>query len=313
MRNVRSTIALALIIFFSCPLYGALDREHIVVLLSEEGGAYREFADGFVSRLNADLADPPSVDVVPLKDARFDKWRGSAAPRAIVTVGTRAAQETYIANVAVPTLRVLVARAAHESWNRPGNNNASAIFLEQPWDRQFDLIKRILPAAHHVGVILGPASRQDAHEIKRAAAQRELTLHVREISRADDAGSAFTDVVADSEAVLAIPDPVVLSPNSAKWLLYTAYQRGIPVIGFSRAYVNAGALGSVYTTPEQIGFQAARLVANAMHDTGWTFGPAVYPEYFSVAINRSVARSLRLEVPADEDVLRKLNAPEVSP
>jgi ABC-type uncharacterized transport system substrate-binding protein len=113
--------------------------------------------------------------------------------------------------------------------------------------------------------------------------------------------------------MLAVPDPAVLTPNSAKWLLFTAYQRGVPVLGFSKAYVNAGALGAVYSSPDQIGRQAAEIAARLERDAFSNLGPSVYPTYFSVALNRSVARSLRLDVPDEVELLRKLNAPEVSP
>ena len=75
----------------------------------------------------------------------LDRWQRVGAPQLVVTVGTRAAQDLFDANTAVPTLRVLIARNAHESLQAQtkANNKDSriksavaAIVLEQPWERQ---------------------------------------------------------------------------------------------------------------------------------------------------------------------------------
>ena len=288
----------------------------VVLLLSEEGGAYGEVADSFIARTKQLAKKIPDIEVVRVDDAHLDQWHGAGAPQFAVTVGTRAAQVLFDAKAGVPTLRVLIARNAHETLQLKAKETgiktaAAAIYLEQPWDRQLDFVRRLLPKAQHLGAILGPASQHDAAEITSTSMHYSITPLLRVLAAQDDAGAIFKDIAEQSEVMLAVPDPAVLTPNSAKWLLFTAYQRGIPVIGFSKAYVSAGALGAVFSTPDQLGKQAAEIAVNALQDAAVDLGSAVYPKYFSVAINRSVARSLRLETPDDVELLRKLNAPEV--
>jgi ABC-type uncharacterized transport system substrate-binding protein len=318
MRYLRWIILWTLLCVAGGPAYGATDGARIVVLLSEEGGAYREFADSFVARLRLSAKNAPGVEVLRVEDARFERWRGGGAPHLFVTVGTRAAQALIDEGVSIPTLRTLVARSAHESLNshaqdsNPGSSVA-AIYLEQPWERQLEFARLLLPEARQLGAILGPASQRDAPALANAAEKQNFAPRLRSLAAQDDVGGAFKEVAQHSDAILAVPDPAVLTPNSAKWLLYTAYQRGIPVIGFSKSYVTAGALGAVYSTPEQIARQAAEMVARAAQDSAWNIGPSAYPRYFNVALNRTVARSLRLDVPEDEELLRRLNAPGVPP
>lgn len=310
--------------------FSATGDARVMLLLSEEGGAYREVAESFIVRAKQLAKKPPDIEVARVDAMHLDHWRGAGAPQLVVTVGTRAAQMFLEADTSVPTLRVLITRNAHESLQanvkdpRP-KITIAAIFLEQPWDRQFDFLRILLPKAQRMGVILGPASQDEAAPLTNRATHQGLVPQLRILAVQDnpsrsvgssqdrDPGAMFKDIAEQSDVVLAVPDPAVLTPNSAKWLLYTAYQRGIPVIGFSKSYVSAGALGAVFSTPEQIGRQAAEIAARALQEPSVDWAVATYPKYFSVAINRSVARSLRFEIPDDAEVLRKLNAPEVPP
>jgi hypothetical protein len=63
------------------------------------------------------------------------------------------------------------------------------------------------------------------------------------------------------DALLAVPDPLVFNSQTAANILAAAYRRRIPLIGFSPAYTRAGALVSLYSTPDQIGFAAAKYCA----------------------------------------------------
>lgn len=295
-------------------VFSAPGNVRVGLLLSEEGGAYREFADSFVARFQQ-LVKKTDIGVADVNGAVLDSWRADA-PQLAVTVGTRAAQVLFDAKISVPTLRVLIARNAHEALQAQAKDAnvktaVTAVYIEQPWVRQFDFVRHVLPKAQRVGAILGPASQQHAARITNLAAQHNLMPLLRILATQEDAGAVFKDIAEQSDVMLAVPDPAVLTPSGAKWLLYTAYQRGIPVIGFSKAYVSAGALGAVFSTPDQIGRQAAEMAARFAQEGLADLGPSIFPAYFSVAINRSVARSLRLDVPDDAELLRKLNAPQL--
>jgi len=330
MRYRRFIICWLLLCAYPGSTFSAPGDARVVLLLSDEGGAYREVADSFVARAQQLAKKTPNIEVVRVDDAHLDQWQGAGAPHLAVTVGTRAAQVLFDAKTAVPTLRVLIARNAHEALQAKAKDAGfktavAAIYLEQPWERQFDFARRLVPKAQHLGALLGPASQHDAAQLTNAAMHQGLTPLLRVLNARDedshragsardwDAGAVIKDIAEQSDVMFAVPDPAVLTPNSAKWLLFTAYQRGIPVIGFSKAYVSAGALGAVYSSPEQIGRQAAEMATRLEQDAPLNFGPSVYPTYFSVAINRSVARSLRLDVPDEAVLLRQLNAPEVLP
>ena len=107
--------------------------------------------------------------------------------------------------------------------------------------------------------------------------------------------------------MLAISDPKALNRNNAKWLLYTAYQEKSPVIGFSSAYVRAGAAAAVYSTPGQFGRQAAELVQRWLRGKAGCLLQPEYPAYFRVATNPAIIHSLG-GINTDDEELERLLA-----
>jgi ABC-type uncharacterized transport system substrate-binding protein len=84
-------------------------------------------------------------------------------------------------------------------------------------------------------------------------------------------------------------------------LLLTSFRARVPVVGFSSAYARAGAVMSLYSSPDQIARQAADAVNQWMRDRNWPHPQ--HPRHFTVSVNAHVARSLGLKMD-DGDVLR---------
>ena len=85
-----------------------------------------------------------------------------------------------------------------------------------------------------------------------------------------------------------------------------AYQRRLPVIGFSKAYVKAGAVAAVYTTPEQIGRQAGEEVIHWLQNGSEGFRDSQYPTDYEIAFNLPVAESLELRIPNLEETRKRM-------
>lgn len=88
--------------------------------------------------------------------------------------------------------------------------------------------------------------------------------------------------------------------------MITAYRYQDPMIGFSQAYVKAGALAAVYTTPEQTGKQVGEIAMRALGGKVVLLSPPKYPKHFSVSVNYQVARSLDISIGDEADILQRL-------
>jgi ABC-type uncharacterized transport system substrate-binding protein len=279
----------------------AVAAETITVVLSERGGIYSEFSDAFNNQLAQGearrtvrplLANGEQIDAAELSNSSV-----------IVAVGASAARAVAKTSGSAPVLCVLVPRPAFEriaeSAKRP-RSAFSAIYLDQPLARQLSLIRLALPGKHKVGVLTGPDAKGQLGRLRNAAARSGFEL---QNENADDENAivpALNRLLPQVEVLLAVPDSVVYNRNTARSVLLTTYRHQRPVIAFSQAYVTAGALAAVFSTPSQIARQAAEWLRTL--PAGAALPGPKFPSYFSVAVNRYVARSLSLEV-ADEAAL----------
>ena len=101
-------------------------------------------------------------------------------------------------------------------------------------------------------------------------------------------------MLVDAEVLLALPDPAVFNSQTAANILTAAYRRQVPLVGFSPAYVKAGALVAVYSTPLQVGTQGGELLRQAL--SGKILPPPQWPQEFAVSVNQDVAHSLGLVI-----------------
>lgn len=231
--------------------------------------------------------------------------RPAAPPDLRVAVGMEACEAALDTPGAGGVLCPLVPRAGFERLPRAGiDARVSAIYLDQPVARQLALARALLPGARRVGFLAGPQVRRKAALIREAARAAGFQADLVNADGARDAAQGIERLVARNDLILAVYDAQVLTPATAKWLLHLAYQQGRPVLGFSRAYVTAGAVASVYSTPAQIGRQAADWIL-AWHTDGLRDLPAAgHPVEFEVAVNRPVARSLGLDPPSEAELAR---------
>jgi hypothetical protein len=223
---------------------------------------------------------------------------------AIVAVGVQAMRTAAAWDNVPPVLNVLVPRVSYEklvaesgrSRRRP---QFSAIYLDQPLARQINLIQQTLPGKHRVSALVGPDSAFLLPRLRAAIARSGLDMASEEVASEPEIIPALSRLLSSGDVLLALPDSVVFTRDTARSVLLTTYRHQKPLIGFSQAYVNAGALAAAFSTPAQIARQTAELLRALPPGRATLPGP-LYPAYFSVAVNRSVARALALDIPSDE-------------
>lgn len=292
--SLFAAIACLCLMTYTCTAQGAGTEGQVWVALSEPGGAYAEVADAIRAELQRGGA---RIEVV------VRPWRdlpaAGAAPRLVVAVGTGALRGLAEAESKTPLLAALVPRAAAQRVveSARGGRPVSALWLDQPIARQLDLLRAALPTRHRVGVLLGPESRLSEHELLRAAAERNLELVAVRVDGDEQLPAALQRVLDDADVLLALPDPGVFNGATIRNVLTAAYRQRVPLVGFSPAYVKAGAMLSLYSTPAQVGVQAAEIVRAALG--GRPLPPAQGPRAFTIGVNADVARSLGIALEED--------------
>jgi len=238
------------------------------------------------------------------------------APKLVVTVGVSAGEVVLQTRPPGPVLCAFLPRAAYDTLRerqpvREMPARTTALYVDQPPVRQLQLLRLALPQARQVGVVLGADSQRDEPLLRDAAAAVGVGLEVERIGAEHELVEAVRRVLGRADALLAVPDRLVFNRHTAQNVLLSAWRRGKPVMGYSHAYVDAGALLAVFSTPEQIGRQLGETLA-ALAASPRLLPAPQYPRYYSVSVNARVARSLGLRLPPAEWLAQRLTEAEDS-
>jgi putative tryptophan/tyrosine transport system substrate-binding protein len=219
----------------------------------------------------------------------------------IVAVGAEAANQ-MAERSGVPILAVLIStqnlRALQIRYPRA---KIGGIVLDQPLLRHFRLVRSAMPSAERVGILLGPQSAPLRPALQDAAVRAGFKPNFEQIGDGDALLPALERLLEASDLILAVPDSLAYTPNTARPILLTTYRYRKPVFGYSQAYVTAGALAGVFSAPEDVARQTAEWLAQQAAGR-IDLPPAEPPRYFSVGVNRHVARALSITL-SDESAL----------
>jgi len=267
----------------------------ILVITSSDTDLYTRFTDSFEAEYTA-LTGTPGARINRIRLDENSQLPGAIPTDTamIVSVGAKTARAVAALELNTPVLYTLIPESTYKSLLPATASCAqqSAVFIDQPVARQIRLAQAIFPQAESYGALLGPTSSRHRETLEAIASTADWRLVIKEITADTDPEWQTRELVDETDLIIAISDPHALNRNNAKWLLYSAYQRQNPVIGFSRAYVKAGAAAAVYSTPEQLGKQAAELLGHITKNNRNCLSTPEFPRHFRVKINSDVIHSL---------------------
>lgn len=269
------------------------------LVLSDSSTPYGQFARAFNEALVAAKAD---VNVVETHSA------GGDHVDLVVAVGMKAT-ELAVSQADAPVLAAMVPEAGYRKLLAGDLRQApvralSAIYLNQSWERQLDFLRAALPGRRRIGLLYSPNTGLDVEGLGQRVAKRGGLLVERPVPAAEKLFSSLEGLLEDSDLLLAIPDSAIYNGSTIRNILLTSYRRGIPLVGWSQPYVNAGALCAVFSTAEQIAQQTGATVSQYARTR--RLPDSQYPDDFTIAVNEQVARSLGIELPSEENIYRRM-------
>jgi hypothetical protein len=311
MPRIFFRLALACLVYMTLVLEVAA-APRVWVAMAEEGGPYAEAAAVLKGELGTGL------------ELSINHWRAmftvrDEAPDMIVAVGVAALDGVLErlgkrgdAWARVPVLAVMVPEAVFEARQAGGqaaHRPFSAALLDQPPGRQLALIKRALPQYQRVGVLSGPQTRLIFDVLDKEAQARGLVLRkTQPTNGAEEIYPALKQAIDEAEVILALPDPLIYNSASLQNILLTTYRARIPLVAFSPAYVKAGAVLAVYSTPAQVARRAAEMLRQ--WQSVRSLPAPQKPREFEVVVNERVAASLGLWIDAPNLIVDDLRRQE---
>jgi putative tryptophan/tyrosine transport system substrate-binding protein len=276
----------------------------ITIVISASTAANLEFVDYFKSELVSTKNTNLRVNVIALQDT--EKLAVAENSELVIALGVKALEAASRLKHTTPVLGIFTPLPAFNdvmAKSKRELGNFSAIVLDQPYWRQLSLLRAILPDAKKVGVLLGSVSSQYIEVIKEEGEERGFTIVDESVTQEADLIPKLKKLLETTDALLAIPDRLIYSRETAESILLTSYRHQKPMFGYSQSYVKAGALASVYSSSKQLAKQAAEIAVKSQLAPSLLPPPQI-PEYFSITLNNQVAHSLNISL-VDEAMLYK--------
>ncbi len=262
-----------------------------------------------------EILDGIEKQVEARSDARVSKSKFDGAFRQnelVVAFGVAGTKAAASLDPRIPVISIFVPRKTFEEIiSARQKKRVTAIYIDQPFSRQMALVRLAFPGRHRIGVMLGPDSGSEMESLTKASSIDGLQIAVRRTSSRSDLFSGLEALLKESDVILSVPDPMVFNSETISGILLTAYRYNVPLVGFSPSYVKAGALIALYSTVEQVGWQAAEAISK--FSGGGVLPQPAYPAYFTVGVNRYVARSMGIEIQDEATFEEKLSHMEGAP
>jgi ABC-type uncharacterized transport system substrate-binding protein len=272
----------------------------VALVLSESNPPYQKFSSALHTSLAANKGDIDILDVQPGQGPNVDL---------VVAVGMQAL-EVALTDFDVPVLGVMIHQMGYEALlktlpAKKAGKEISAIYLNQPWDRQLDFLQATLPDRLRIGLLHSPDTRLELVGLRENFTKRGLMLLAQPVRSPGLLFPTLDELLSETDVLLSIPDNAIYNASNVRNILLTSYRHKVPLIGISQAYVNAGALCAVFSTPEQLAEQAGSALVYFSRNK--RLPEPQYPVSYSIALNHQVARSLGIYLPSPEEIRERMN------
>lgn len=263
----------------------------------------------FVSALGQAVPFPGGLNVRTADQQA--RRQDSAAYDVIIIVGVKAAR--VLATQSVAGTRVFYAMVPERSYEWLERQqmlvvaaDRRVLFLDQPPERYLALCEVMLPQNSKVGVLFSDVTEVDVDALARLARNSPIDIDLQRVAGSSKLVAALRQTLRRDDALLVLPDRSLYNSKTAKAVLLNAFRAGRPLLSYSRSFVRAGALAAVVSGPREMGRQAGELLTCMLADCDKGEATEYWPRYFTVAVNRTIAQRLGIEVPPETVLLEQI-------
>lgn len=285
--------------------------EHILFVLSKDTANYKKV----VNIISTDWAASKNYGyTVLIQDQNTEIEKRLKTTDIVVTLGTVAADTVLSKKITQPVINTLITQSAFDALavkyygdvTKAVASGINPIILDQPFERRLNLVRKLSENSEdsekivNIGIMLGPSAANKISFYSDSVTQRKLKPQILLIDSDKNPIKQLDPVIKASDVFIPIADSHFINVTTAKWILQLAYRQRVPVIGYSSNYVAAGALASVYSSPEDVAKQSIELIDQLLTEN--YINQIHTPKYCTIKFNETVAWHLSLTIP---DKLRK--------
>lgn len=289
---------------FCCLVPGRAEAAglEIAILKSSDLKAYRDAIEGFKTTA-------PGAAIYAEYDLRGDVERGkrlagkirASDSSLVVAVGLKAALAAKLEISNIPILYMMILDPLKHQLTAA---NMTGVLLEIPTDRQFKVMRVLLPGLRRIGMLYDP--NKTATKLKEAeprAAVHEFQLRGFATEHEKEVPQQLRMLLSESEALWLVPDSTVLTDESIRFILESALTKQVPVVGFSSELTRLGALLSFSLDYGEVGRETGLLAKRILDGEQPLPLKPVPVQRIKITVNQKTARYLGIAIPKELDSL----------
>ena len=257
--------------------------------------AFGEALDGLKTVLT-----PAGIEIVDLRaagaGAEIGRILGRREVRVAIAVGSESLAAVRAQNAGLPVIATMILRPPEPESLR------GHVDLEVPVGMWLAQVKTLLPERRRIGIIRSRAhASQTVAAVEAAARQQGYTAVVLDCEGPANLLQALGALRGRVDLVLCPPDADLYNSVTIRPLILASIEQRLPIVGFSPAFVRAGAVAGVYPDYHEIGRQTGELAGRILR--GEEGSREESPRKVNAAVNQRVAHLLGIDFHANPAVV----------
>ncbi|MEW6602624.1 MAG: ABC transporter substrate binding protein [Nitrospirota bacterium] len=231
------------------------------------------------------LSDMKGYDVV--KELRTER------PDVIIAIGSGALERI----MAIKDIPIIVMMVIDINSSITGHANITGINMDIPPDRQISIISQAFPGVKEIGLLYNPKNRRAFVEKARASVEsRGMKLIANEVINSRKVPSRLDMMTGEIGVYWMLPDIDIITPETVEILFLYSIKNRVPVVTFSKKYLEMGAVMSLEVDSYDIGAQAADILGQILAGKEAGNIPLGSAKKINITINQRTAQKLGLEI-----------------
>lgn len=288
--------SLLLCLWFSNLVYA---DHNIVIISSSRAAIYQQTVTAFEQSLaHRELLKIHTLNQFVLDDLneKDNILLGKGTKAVVVTVGSAAADYAIRHFVDTPIICGFITRNAFAAITskRPSDNPVTAVFMDQPLSRLLNLASLLKKdqSPFKIGLLSQNTLADQDSANKAGFSTKDIEIESAMLVKDSNPVKIIEPLMKASDIFIVRPNTSLFNRLVAKLVLQLSMRYKTPVIGFSKNYAQAGALLSLYSSPEDIGVDIANIVDTWLRSKGQTMPAPSEGLNFSIEINQHVAKKM---------------------
>lgn len=287
-RTWRYGLALAAIFvaLFSAPAFS--DPFRVVAVKSADIKPYNDVIDAYRRECNCEVTELTILG----HENNIVKTVKDKSPRFVLAVGTDAFRKVKTIKE-VPVIYTFISTAEEYV---PIGTNISGVSMEISPANYIDTIRTLFPDRKRVSLLYDPEnSGRFVRDLERTAVSKELAITSLVVRKQNEV-QPLLESLKSADVFMMLPDTTVLNSENINAIFLFSFRNKIPVVTFSRKFVDMGAAAGLFIDPALTGRQAAQITRRLLNQVS----PAPIKERSNVStllINRKILKKMGISIP----------------